>query len=336
MYYIFYKNKRHIEILLFLCYTFMTFMKKIKKLLRELRSKVTIVFIHHGKVKPLKFNFSVLFLFVFLAGWTGMTLWAGFISGKHIDYLTVKADNKIMKVRMLFFAEQLKKSRDMLAQVKQNDDHIRSLLAMDSKRIIIENGFGAAGGPTPVESSALSMLLSGKIDDVSYQEISKQSIELLEEYKASIKSYSEVINHISTQRELFRCTPSIWPCKGIISSPYGVRFHPLHRTNFFHRAIDIANKRNTPIVATADGVVVFSGWMSGYGNVISIEHGKKYRTIYAHLEKSLVKKGEFVEKGQEIGKMGSSGRSTGPHVHYELHLNNRPINPMKYLSSYIN
>ena len=76
--------------------------------------------------------------------------------------------------------------------------------------------------------------------------------------------------------------------------------------------------------------------MSGYGNVISIEHGSKYRTVYAHLEKLLVKKGEFVEKGQEIAKMGSSGRSTGPHVHYELHLNKRPINPMKYLSSYIN
>ena len=222
----------------------------------------------------------------------------------------------------------------MLAQVKENDDHIRSLLAMDSKRIIIENGVGS-GGPTPIESSALSMLLSGKIDTIDYQDISKQTFELLEEYKASMKSYSEVINHISKQREMFRYTPSIWPCKGIISSPYGIRFHPIFNTKFFHRAIDIANKRNTPIVATADGIVVFSGWMRGYGNVIAIEHGKKYRTVYAHLAKSLVKKGEFVTKGQEIAKMGNTGRSTGPHVHYELHLNKRPINPMKYLSSYL-
>ena len=76
--------------------------------------------------------------------------------------------------------------------------------------------------------------------------------------------------------------------------------------------------------------------MRGYGNVIAIEHGHKYRTVYAHLAKMLVKKGEFVTKGQEIAKMGSTGRSTGPHVHYELHLNKRPINPMKYLSSYLN
>lgn len=309
-------------------------MTKIKELLRELRRKVTIVFIHHGRIKPIKFNFSMLFLFVAFLGWTGMTLWAGFISGKHIDYLAVKADNKIMKIRMLFFADQIKKSTEMLAQVKENDDHIRSLLAMDSKRIIIENGVGS-GGPTPIESSALSMLLSGKLDTVNYQDISKQTFELLEEYKASMKSYSEVINHISKQREMFRYTPSIWPCNGIISSPYGVRFHPIFNTKFFHRAIDIANKKNTPIVSTADGVVVFSGWMRGYGNVISIEHGQKYRTVYAHLAKNLVQKGEFVTKGQEIGKMGSTGRSTGPHVHYELHLNKRPINPMRYLNSYL-
>ena len=310
-------------------------MKKIKELLRELRRKVTIVFIHHGKIKPLKFNFSMFFLFFAFFAWTGMTLWAGFISGKHIDYLAVKADNKIMKVRMLFFADQIKKSKEMLSQVKQNDDHIRSLLAMDSKRIIIENGFGS-GGPTPIESSALSMLLSGKIDSLDYQNISKQTFELIEEYKASMKSYSEVINHISKQREMFRYTPSIWPCKGIISSPYGIRFHPIFNTKFFHPAIDIANKKNTPIVATADGIVVFSGWMRGYGNVIAIEHGKKYRTVYAHLAKSLVKKGESVTKGQEIAKMGSTGRSTGPHVHYEIHLNKRPLNPMRYLSSYLN
>lgn len=311
-------------------------MKKLKNIFKELKRKVTIVFIHHGNIKPMRFNFSMSFLVILFFCWTGLTLWAGFISGKHIDYVMIKADNKIMKMRMLFFADQIKKSKEILSQVKQNDDHIRSLLAMDSKRIIIENGFGlGSGGPTPVESSALSMILSGKMNDIDYQSIANQSFELLEEYKASMKSYSEVINHISKQRELFRYTPSIWPAKGIISSPYGVRVHPIFNHKFFHPAIDIANKKGTPVVATADGVVAFSGWQAGYGNVIAIEHGHKYRTVYAHLAKSLVKKGDFVAKGQEIAKMGSTGRSTGPHVHYELQLNRKPINPMKYLNSYL-
>ena len=84
-------------------------MTKIKELLRELRRKVTIIFIHHGRIKPIKFNFSMIFIFIAFFGWTGMTLWAGFISGKHIDYLAVKADNKIMKIRMLFFCRSNKK-----------------------------------------------------------------------------------------------------------------------------------------------------------------------------------------------------------------------------------
>lgn len=305
-----------------------------KKLIKELKRKVTIVFIHHGKIKPLKFNFSIMFLFILFFSWTGLTLWAGFVSGKHVDYLTVKADNKIMKIRMLFFADQIKKSKEILAQVKQNDDNIRSLLAMDSKRIIIENGLGS-GGPTPVESSALALLLSGKINSIDYKNIANQSFELLEEYKASMKSYSEVIKHIDKQRKIFRYTPSIWPCNGTISSSYGVRFHPIFSNKIFHPAIDIANEQNTPIVSTADGIVVFSGWQSGYGNVVAIEHGHKYRTVYAHLLKSLVKKGEIVTKGQEIAKMGSTGRSTGSHLHYEVHLNKKPIDPMKYLSGYL-
>ncbi|MDD2523487.1 MAG: M23 family metallopeptidase [Endomicrobiia bacterium] len=310
-------------------------MKYLKIILKELKRKITIVFIHHGCVKPMRFSFSLPFLLVFVVSWTVFTLWAGFISGQHIDYWKVKADNKIMQIRMLFFAEQIQKSKEMLSQIRENDDHIRSLLSMDSKRMIIENGLGS-GGPTPVESSALSVLLSGNINSISYENIAKESFDLLEEYKTSMKSYSEVVSHISAQREKFRYTPSIWPCKGVISSPFGFRLHPIFRNKFFHPAIDIANVKNTPIFSTADGIVIFAGWQAGYGYVVSVEHGYNYRTVYAHLAKILVKKGEIVVKGQEIAKMGNTGRSTGTHVHYEIHYNKRPINPMKYLSSYLN
>ena len=305
-----------------------------KKFIKEMKRKVTIVFIHHGKIKPLKFNFSIFFLFVLFFGWTSFTLWAGFVSGKYVDYVVVKADCKITKLRMSFFSEQIKKLKENLSQIKQNDDHIRYLLAMNSRKIIIENYLGA-GGPTSIEASTLAMLLSGKTNNINHKNVVKQSFDLLEECKASMNSYSEVVKYIDRQRKIFRYTPSIWPCKGIISSSYGIRFHPIFGNKIFHPAVDIANDKNTPIVSTADGVVIFSGWLSGYGNVIAIEHGHKYRTIYAHLSKFLVKKGEIVVKGQEIAKMGMTGRATGPHVHYELHLNKKPINPMKYLNGYL-
>jgi len=310
-------------------------MKKIFSVFKEFKRKITVVFIHHGKLKPVHFNFSLSFLLICFLAWTTLTLWAGFISGQHVDYWKVKADNKIMKIRMLFFSEQIKKSKEILAQIKQNDDHIRSLLSMDSKRIIIENGLGY-GGPTPVESSALSLILSGKTDSISYQNLAEKSFELMEEYKATIKSYNEIIDHINFQREKFRYTPSIWPCKGIISSMFGFRLHPIFRNKFFHTGMDIAGKKGESVHSTADGIIVFAGWQRGYGYVISVEHGYGYRTVYAHLSKMLVKKGEVVIKGQEIAKMGSTGRSTGPHLHYEVHYNNRPINPVKYLSGYFN
>ena len=306
-----------------------------KHFFRKLKKKITIVFIHNEDLKSLRLDLPLFLLLICFFAWTTLTLWAGFISGQHIDYLKVKADNKIMKMRMLFLSEQIKKSKEILAQIKQNDEHIRSLLAMDSKRIIIEDGLGY-GGPTPIESSALSLILSGNTNSVSYQNIADRSFELLEEYKATIKSYNEIIDHINFQREKFRYTPSIWPCNGIVSSMFGFRLHPIFKNKFFHTGIDIAGKKGVSVNSTADGIVVFAGWRRGYGYVISVEHGYGYRTVYAHLAKMLVKKGEFVVKGQEIAKMGNTGRSTGPHLHYEVHYKNRPINPVKYLTGYFN
>ncbi len=314
---------------------FIAFMKKyFRSIIAELKRKTTVIFIHHGKIKPIKLNFSLLFILIFGFSWTLLTLWAGFISGRHIDYVKIKADNEIMKVRMLFFSDEIKKSKEILAQIKQNDEQIRSLLAMNSKKAIIEEGLGY-GGPTPIESSALSTILSGNFNKFSYQDIINQSLGLFEEYKFTLKSYSEVMMHINAQRIKFRYTPSMWPCEGIISSPYGFRTHPIFGYRFFHSGIDIANLKGTPIYSTADGTVILAGREVGYGNVIVVQHSNLYRTVYAHLSKILVVKGESLIKGQMIAKMGSTGRSTDNHLHYEVHYRKKPVNPIKFLSSYL-
>jgi len=309
------------------------FIKYTNKILKELKRKITIVLIPHSSMKPIKFNFSLLFLSVCLVSWTGLTLWAGYVSGQKIDYLKIKTDNKIMHLRMAFLSDKIAQSMHMLQQVKHNDEHIRELLAMGSKRVILEDNLGY-GGPTPVEANALITAVNGNINTLSFDTVSKQATQLIEEYKASIKSYSEIANDINVQRVKFRYTPSIWPCEGTISSPYGFRIHPILRYKFFHSAIDIANIHGTTVRSTADGIVLFAGIQRGYGKVLVIGHGNQYKTIYAHLSKILVKKGEFVEKGQEVAKMGSSGRSTGSHLHYEIHYKNKPINPGKYLKQW--
>jgi murein DD-endopeptidase MepM/ murein hydrolase activator NlpD len=128
--------------------------------------------------------------------------------------------------------------------------------------------------------------------------------------------------------------PCGWPCDGRISSVYGFRTHPIFRDKDFHAGIDIANALHTPVYATANGKVVFSGWLSGYGNVIVIDHGYNYRTAYGHLSKKLVNVGMHIYRGQLIAKMGNTGTSTGSHIHYEIHFKGKAVNPKPYLTDY--
>ena len=122
--------------------------------------------------------------------------------------------------------------------------------------------------------------------------------------------------------------PSIWPARGEVSSPFGLRWNG----SDFHPGIDIANDFGTPIVATADGVVTDAGWNAGgYGNKVDIDHGNGIMTRYGHAQSIVVRTGQHVRRGQIIAYMGSTGFSTGPHVHYEVRIHGEPVNPAPYL-----
>ena len=122
-------------------------------------------------------------------------------------------------------------------------------------------------------------------------------------------------------------TPSIWPAAGYVSSPYGLRFNGTE----FHQGIDIAADMGAPIVATADGVVTAAGWNGGYGNMVDIDHGSGVSTRYGHASAVVVTAGQRVRRGQIIAYVGSTGHSTGPHLHYEVRLSGQPVNPSSYL-----
>ena len=128
-------------------------------------------------------------------------------------------------------------------------------------------------------------------------------------------------------------TPSIWPSKGVITSPFGSRVDPVTGAiGAFHEGIDIADDYGSQIVATAAGVVTFAGYTSGgYGNLVEIDHGNGFVTRYGHNSAVLVTVGMSVKQGQTIALMGSTGKSTGAHVHYEVRLNNTPVDPMIFL-----
>lgn len=120
--------------------------------------------------------------------------------------------------------------------------------------------------------------------------------------------------------------------KGYISSYYGYRKHPIKKRQIFHRGIDFVNKAGTPIMAVASGVVSWAGPKGGYGNLVEINHGDGYSTRYAHNSKVLVKVGDLINKGDDVAEMGSTGKSTGTHVHFEVWHNGRSENPISYLT----
>ncbi len=154
---------------------------------------------------------------------------------------------------------------------------------------------------------------------------------------AEIQSRRETLDVTEKQVEKlvdkFASIPSISPVRNPrITSGFGYRIHPISGLREFHTGIDIKGKYTTPIYATANGVVSFSGWMRGYGRVIKIDHNNGFLTLYAHCSRTLVKRDEKVKKGQIIAYVGSTGTTTGSHVHYEVRYKNRFLNPRKFLS----
>ena len=172
------------------------------------------------------------------------------------------------------------------------------------------------------------------IDNVSNVPIHQISSEMnyLRKYLLDIERHFRQHLFVYNQyQDWFDEMPSIWPVYGHIQSKYGWRMHPLTRRKQFHKGIDIPAWIGAPVQATADGYVEFSGWDGGYGWMVVISHNYAYRTIYAHMSEIDVVQGIRVFKGQTIGKIGNSGRSTGPHIHYEIRRGRKALDPMDYL-----
>lgn len=125
--------------------------------------------------------------------------------------------------------------------------------------------------------------------------------------------------------------PTYLPASGAIGSPFGMRNHPIQKVYKIHEGVDISSSKGQPIFAAASGVVEYSGYSDGYGYNIKIDHKNGFRTIYGHSSKLLVKKGDIITKGQKIALIGSTGNSTGPHLHFEIRIGNTPVNPTEYI-----
>lgn len=229
--------------------------------------------------------------------------------------------NRVQKEEIDMLAQQTEELIQWMGQVEQLSEQVRSLIETETEA---DQG-GPVGGTRAISSRSGNEVVNRMAANIAFlREILPGKTEDLETLREDVEEY---------QRRR-ASTPSIWPTKGRISSPFGTRRSPFNRYRFeFHTGLDIAASRGTPIYSTADGVVAEVGYQRGWGNRVIINHGYGYRTLYAHLSRYTVTNGEAVKKGDLIGYVGSTGFSTGPHLHYEVHVRGVTVNPRDYLNN---
>jgi murein DD-endopeptidase MepM/ murein hydrolase activator NlpD len=196
--------------------------------------------------------------------------------------------------------------------------------AMDKLPAVVKNRAIGGGSATPTPLGTLPALQSPE-----------NTFGLLRELLQGLESrLSSVRTDVDKRNSLAAATPSIWPAHGWLSSRVGTRSDPITGDRDFHPGLDIAADHGTPVYATADGIVASAGRESGYGNLVVLSHEYGLETRYGHLSKFLVKSGDKVKRGDVIARVGSTGRSTGSHLHYEVRVNGRLLNPLQLLLNY--
>ena len=302
------------------------------RLWNALGRTVTVLIIPHTVLKPWRWQCSTGFFLFGLGLWSGLTVWSGFIAGRHVDYWITKTDNQVMLAKMTHLAQDMERARESLDMARATDQQLRVLLSL-SRRGDIVNTDQAVGGPTGADRRSLKEMLA--MGTISQPDWHRQITALREESFKRLASFQEISWYISNQRSLYHATPNMWPTEGSITSLFGYRFDPLRggsgETGEFHAGVDIANNPDTLIYATADGTARHTGWSQGYGQMVLIDHGYGVTTLYGHTSKALVKVGDHIARGQVIAYMGTTGRSTGAHLHYEVWRHGKPVDPMRFL-----
>ena len=238
----------------------------------------------------------------------------------------LRKENATLKSQYNILNRRLDNSLKVMANIQNRDDNFyRVMMQMDP----VGYGQRLAGLDNEKRYRELQ-----NIPDAGLVRLLTQRLDLFErQLYAQSLSFDQLRATASKQKDKLAHIPSVIPINikdFTMSSGYGVRRDPIYGSSKFHAGLDFAAKTGTPVFATADGKVTEAGRQSGYGNCIDISHGYNYLTRYAHLSEVLVKPGQEVKRGEMIGRVGSTGKSTGPHLHYEVRFKDEPQNQLNY------
>lgn len=239
---------------------------------------------------------------------------------------TVKRINVEQSRQLAVLAGKVQVLDEEMNSLRTYNRHLSTLakVDLDTGEEIVAVGGGEAGSGGRSSNELLT-------DKMLTRQLHSQIKQIEDDVDVERSVSRDLLAEVERQRSLTAHTPSLWPSRGWISSRYGWRSSPFTGRRQFHKGIDIAARMKTPIFAPADGVVTTFRRNGGYGNFLVINHGYGIVTRYGHLNKSLVTPGQQVKKGQKIALIGSTGRSTGPHVHYEVLVGGIHVNPQRYM-----
>jgi murein DD-endopeptidase MepM/ murein hydrolase activator NlpD len=290
----------------------------------HLQKRFYILFVARGDDGQLrKISIPVHYLYVFVVGAAiGFLSLTGIASSYARMLLKVSRYNELRTEK-----EQLKDRYSRLEEVaKERDVQVASLGSIASE---VSALYGLKSQPTLVTASQQQIQdadVSSSLDQLGALRTSALT-------GATTVGISLGMTRNATTADWFRANsaPNLWPVEGQVTASFGERIDPFNGEGAFHSGVDIGSTYGHAVIAPADGVVLFADFLGGYGKAIMLDHGHGISTRYGHLSGFAVTPGQQIHRGDTIGYIGSSGRSTGPHLHYEVRINDTPVNPYKYL-----
>lgn len=278
-------------------------MYKCKRFLKKISTPVTIIFIPHDGKRTLNIKLPSIGILISVLLWLAGSVYIITAAINTFEYYE-------MKSKLVYYNAQFVELKTSITVLKKAEEEFKRLLSFPSRDKILEN---VDKRVNTADAGSLDMDL------------------LKEQIRKSVESVSAIQEFLKGQKDRYMATPKGWPVEGRITSGFGSRENPRYGGPEFHSGLDISVPPGTPVRATAEGVVSFNGWSAGNGNLVVIEHGSGFSTFYAHNTSTCVLVGKKVKRGDIVAYSGSTGNSTGPHLHYEVWKDGKAVNPVNFI-----
>lgn len=298
------------------------------------RKRLTLLFVPHDRSNIREMSVAHRTIWIAMMVFVGL---AGALVFYTLGYYTkvvrekelrqLRSENAVLLERIEAMGRDVKSLGEQISALVEHGKVLRVLanlpeLDEDTRKV-------GVGGPLYYEEEEV-LTLSSDVE-LLVSKVQRGLDQLLREAALEQSSLAEIEERLTQDQNLRDHTPSIKPSEGYFSSGFGMRRDPFTGRLQMHKGIDISGRTGTPIRATADGVVEITGYTKGMGRYLIVDHRYGYKTMYGHLSEIIARRGTNVRRGEKIAEMGNTGRSTGPHLHYEVRYNGRAVNPWHYI-----